>query len=523
MKLFTRKNLIMGLVGLVVVTVLAVIIVSRSPSLHTEGAVRAAVDAYIYGYPLVTFDMARRQQTNVAVSDAEHAPMGQMIKMRKYLPIDNHCCAAPNADTLYTLVWLDVYEEPWVLSVPDMGDRYYIVPVLDGFSEVILAASSINTGGKAQTYVFTGPGWSGTLPEGVTQVKSQTGILWVLGRIYSTGTPEDYDVVHELQDQFTVVPLSAYGKAYAPPPVVVDADFDMKTAVRAQINSMDIYTYFNYLAHLLKTNPPKPEDAEMVEKLVNIGLVPGEDFDPSKLRALEGQADEPISALAQDELGTKPDVHAQAHFAQGVGTVADQDFDTSKLGSLDRKLIKLVPKIGLLKMALRMKQQPTTNGWLYFTEGVGNWGTDYLLRGMGNLLGPGWNHAEDAVYPLALKDVDGDAYDGSRANYVMHFDKGGLPPVDGFWSLTMYDNDLFFVPNAIDRYNLSQRDTFVTNPDGSVDLYIQPESPGKDKEANWLPAPRGEFKLCLRVYGPSKEAPSILDGSWAPPPVKRVK
>ncbi len=182
-----------------------------------------------------------------------------------------------------------------------------------------------------------------------------------------------------------------------------------------------------------------------------------------------------------------------------------------------------MPKIGLLKMALRLKQQPTTNGWLYFTEGVGNFGTDYLLRGMGNLLGPGWNRPEDAVYPLALKDVDGNAYDGSKGKYVMHFDKGGLPPVDGFWSLTMYDNDLFFVPNAIDRYNLSQRDTFVTNPDGSVDLYIQADSPGKDKEANWLPAPSGEFKLCLRVYGPSKTPPTILDGSWTPPEVKRVE
>ena len=129
---------------------------------------------------------------------------------------------------------------------------------------------------------------------------------------------------------------------------------------------MDIYTYFNYLARLLKTNPPKPEDAAMVEKLVNIGLVPGEDFDPSKLRALEGQAEESIPAMAQGELGTEPDVHARTHFTQGIGTVADQDFDTSKLGALDKKLIKLVPKISLLKMALRMKQQPTTNGWLYF-------------------------------------------------------------------------------------------------------------------------------------------------------------
>jgi hypothetical protein len=286
---------------------------------------------------------------------------------------------------------------------------------------------------------------------------------------------------------------------------------------------MDVYTYFDYLARLLKTNPPKPEDAEMVEKLVRIGLVPGQDFDPSALRDAEAQVVQTVPAVAFGELGTEPDVHARPHFTQGVGDISGQNFDTSKLGSLDKKLIKLAPKIGLLKMALRMKQQPTTNGWLYFTEGVGSWGTDYELRGMGNLLGPGWNHAEDAVYPLALKDTEGDDYDGSKYNYVMHFEKGGLPPVDGFWSLTMYDKDLFFVPNAIDRYNVSQNDTFVTNADGSVDLYIQADSPGMDKEANWLPAPKGVFKLILRVYGPTKKAPTILDGSWEPPVVKRVE
>jgi hypothetical protein len=520
MKLFSRKTFVIGIVALLAVVAVQV---TRTPSLHTEGAVRAAVDAYIYGYPLITFDMARKQQTNVEKPDEQHAPMNQMINMRTYLPIDNHCCAAPNADTLYTLAWLNVYDEPLIISIPEISNRYYIVPFLDGFSEVIKVISSINDGAKTQTLAITGPGWSGTLPEGVTEVKSSTAIVWLLGRIYSTGTAEDYKAVNDIQDQFEIVPLSAYGKPYTPPSGKVDPDFDMKTAARALVNSMDIYSYFDYLARLLKTNPPKPEDAEMVEKLVKIGLVPGEDFDPSTLRALDNETVESISAVAEGELGTKPAVHARPHFSQGVGVIAEQDFDISKLGSLDKTLIKLAPKIGLLKMAIKLKRAETTNGWLYFTEGVGNWGTNYVLRGMGNLLGPGWNRAEDAVYPLALKDEDGNAYDGSKYNYVMHFEKGGLPPVDGFWSLTMYDKDLFFVPNTIDRYALSQRDTFVTNADGSIDLYLQTESPGNDREANWLPAPRGEFKLVLRVYGPSKTPPSILDGSWTPPAVKRVE
>src|SRR5512137_2086615 len=175
-------------------------------------AVKIATEAYVYGYPLVTFDMVRRQQTNVAAPDGEHAPMGQFIKMRSYPAVGNHCCAAPNADTLYTILWLDVSREPWIVSVPDMGDRYYILPMLDGYSEVFFVASPATTGSKAQTYAVTGPGWSGALPPGVTQVKAPTGMVWILGRIYCTGTPEDYRSVHALQDRFGSVPLSAWGK-----------------------------------------------------------------------------------------------------------------------------------------------------------------------------------------------------------------------------------------------------------------------------------------------------------------------
>ncbi len=447
----------------------------EAPSPGVVEAVRIATEAYIYGYPLVTFDMVRTQQTNVATPDVEHAPMGRLIKMRTYPAVENHCCAAPNADTLYTEVWLDVSREPWVLSIPEMGDRYYIVPMLDGWSEVFAVASSRTNGGKPQTYAITGPGWSGTLPQGVTQVKSPTGMAWVLGRIYCTGTPEDYKAVHALQDKFSVVPLSAYGKPYTPPRGVVDPRVDMETAVRKQVNELDIDTYFKHLAKLMKTNPPTPQDAPIVARMAGIGLVPGRDFDPSKL------------------------------------------------GFLDREIIRIVPKLGLLEMARHLKEQKTTNGWLYFTKGVGNFGTDYLLRGMANLLGPGWNRPQDAVYPLSQEDANGDKYNGDKHKYVMRFEKGRMPPVKAFWSLTMYDTDFFFVDNPINRYNVSQRNAFITNSDGSVDLYIQSESPEKDKEANWLPAPKGKFNLVLRLYWPTTSPPSILDGTWKPPPVREVK
>ena len=242
---------------------------------------------------------------------------------------------------MYTEAWLDVSAEPWVFSIPEIGDRYYIMPMLDGFSEVFAVSSSLLNGGKAQTYAITGPGWSGTLPQGVTQVKSSTAMVWILGRIYCTGTPEDYAAVHALQDKFSVVPLSAYGKPYTPPTAVVDPSIDMKTSGRTLVNDLDIDAYFTRLAKLLKTNPPKPEDAVLVERMAKIGLVPGQDFDPNKL------------------------------------------------SSRDRVAIKAVPKLALVEMGLRMKKQPTTNGWLFFTTGVGNFGTDYETEGHGQPARPG--------------------------------------------------------------------------------------------------------------------------------------
>ena len=222
----------------------------------TEQAVADAVDVYVYGYSLVTMDMTRRQMTNVATPDAGHAPMGQLVRMRTYPPVDYHAVTAPNADTLYTTAWLDVTNEPWIFSVPDMGDRYYLLPMLSGWTDVFQVPGKRTTGGKAQKYAITGPGWSGTLPEGVTEYKSPTGLVWILGRIYCTGTPADYAAVHALQDKFSLVPLSSYGKPYTPVPQPVDASFDMKTGVRDQVDALSVNDYFNYLARLLKTNPP---------------------------------------------------------------------------------------------------------------------------------------------------------------------------------------------------------------------------------------------------------------------------
>jgi hypothetical protein len=431
-----------------------------------------ATDAYIYGYPLVTMEMTRRVITNVAAPEGTRAPMGQIIKLRHYPDATFRDVTAPNADTLYTTAFFDVGREPWVLSLPDMKDRYYLMPMLDGWTTVFQVPGKRTTGTGAQTYAVTGPGWTGTLPAGIKEYKSPTNIVWLLGRIYCTGTPEDYAEVHALQDQVKLVPLSAYGKPYTPPAGKVDPSIDMKTAVRDQVNRLDAVAYFTLLAELMKTNPPAAADAPALAKFARIGLVPGQDFDAGKLRA---------------------------DFARRIPEIAN-----------DRIMIQF--KIN--------KDVHDIDGW-GFTTKTGIYGTDYLMRALVTAIGLGANRPQDAVYPTSQKDGDGRVYDGAN-RYVMRFAKGQLPPVEGFWSLTMYDGAYFFVPNPINRYSVSARQDLKANPDGSVDLYIQKDSPGADKEANWLPAPAGKFILMLRMYWPNESNPSIIDGTWTIPPVRKV-
>jgi hypothetical protein len=242
-------------------------------------------DAYVYGYPLVTMEITRRVITNVPAVEGTRGPMGQMIKLRSYPDASFRDVTAPNADTLYTTAFFDVGKEPWVLSVPDMKDRYFLLPMLDGWTTVFQVPGKRTTGTGAQTYAITGPGWKGTLPEGVKEYKSSTNIVWLLGRIYCTGTPEDYAAVHKLQDEFKLVPLSAYGKPYTPPAGKVDPAIDMKTAVRDQVNRMDAVSYFTLLCELMKTNPPSEADAAQLARFASIGIVPGQSFDVSKLKA----------------------------------------------------------------------------------------------------------------------------------------------------------------------------------------------------------------------------------------------
>jgi hypothetical protein len=447
---------------------------ARAQGLTEDEARRIGSDAYVYGYPLVTMEVTRRVMTNAAEPKDTHAPMGQFARMREYPTAKFRDVTAPNADTLYSAAWLDLAKEPYVLSLPDMGDRYFLMPMLDGWTNVFQVPGTRTTGNKAQAYAITGPGWKGELPPGLTELKSPTNMVWILGRTYCTGTPEDYKACHEVMDKYDLRPLSAHGKPYTPPAGKVDPTVDMKTAVREQVNKMDAGAYFKLLAALMKDNPPADADAPMVADLAKIGVVPGKDFDLAKLDP----------AVAKGLAG--------------------------------------VPKAAFEKIAGEFAKAGTReNGWVFPTK-TGLYGTDYLDRAFITAFGLGANRPQDAVYPTSEADAAGQKYSGAN-RYVMHFEKGKTPPANAFWSVTMYDANYFFVDNPLNKYTVSPRNDLKYNPDGSLDLYIQSESPGKDKEANWLPAPKGEFILMLRMYWPKEKDPSILDGSWKIPAVTVAK
>jgi hypothetical protein len=410
-----------------------------------KDAEQIAQAAYVYAYPLVTMEMTRRVMTNVQEPSGTRGPMGQMSRIRSYPDAKFRDVTAPNADTLYTIAWLDVAKEPWVLTVPDSEGRYYLLPMLSGWTDVFEAPGTRTSGNRPQKFVISGPGWSGTIPEGFKELKSPTAIVWMLGRLYCVGTPEDYKATHAMQDAMELMPLSAYGKPYTPPAGVVDPTVDMKTPVRDQVHNMNAQTYYTLFAELLKTNPPAAADAPMVEELARIGVVPGQSLDWSTVA--------PEMQKALDDAIKPTQAKILANFA-----------------SMGENL----------------------NGWTY-TRTTGTYGTDYMGRATITATGLGANLPEDAVYPTSEKDAAGNAYSGAN-NYVIHFEKGQLPPADAFWSLTMYDEAYFFSDNTLNRYNVSSRSEFVKNADGSVDVYLQHESPGKDKEANWLPAPEGKFE-----------------------------
>lgn len=438
-----------------------------------DEAAKIAEDAYIFGYPLVLMDVTKAVSTAVPKPEGTKAPINQFAHVRAFPDATYTDIVSPNADTLYSLAWLDLAKEPIVLSVPEVGKRFYLMQIMDDRTNVFANPGTRTTGGGEGRFAIVGPQWTGKLPAGVEELRSPTNTVWICGRTQTDGK-EDHPAVRAIQDQYELIPLSAWGKNHiSRSDVPVAEGVDAKTPGPMQVAKMDPATFFARLNTVMKDNPPAYVDADAMKRFAAIGVAPGKAFEPAKL--------DPAVAEAVEE---------------GVRAARE-----------------------LLVAEAKKPFGKSVNNWSITTEGIGRYGTNYLFRSVIALVGLGTNLPEDATYPLTRVDAEGNALTGAK-RYEIRFAKEQLPPVGAFWSLTLYNSKQNFVDNPIDRYAIGDRDKLQIGADGSLTLYVQKESPGKEKESNWLPAPSDEFNLVMRLYWPEKE---ILDGTWKPPAVERVK
>lgn len=437
-------------------------------SANDVDAGRVGREVYTYLYPLVTMEMTRRQMTNSAPGQRPgRGPMNQFVHVRAFPTADFRVVVRPNFDTLYSSAWLDLSGGPLVVSAPDTAGRYYQLPMYDMWTDAFAAPGWRTSGTEEAHWALLPPGWTGELPDGVRPIHAPTPTVWIIGRTKTDG-PADYEAVHAVQDGFRITSLSTWPKQAPLSPFVADPTVDDETEPLHQVNAMSAVDFFTLGAELLATHPPHITDFSLVERARHIGVVPGQSFDPSTLDAATMSALQSVPA------------------------------------DVVRHLEAMMPTMARV-----------ANGWVMNTDSMGVYGNFYLKRAIVTMAGLGANQAEDAIYPLQMVADDGHPADGSK-NYVVHFAAGALPPVDAFWSITMYDNDGFQIDNPIDRYAIGDRDPLSFGADGSLDIWVQHDNPGQDRAANWLPAPAGGFSLCLRLYAPHPEA---LDGRWNPPPL----
>ncbi len=444
--------------------------------ISTDELLKIMGETYLYGYPLVLMDLTQKAATNIEKPHrmVARSPINQLGHNRSFPDHTMRTVVKPNVDTYYSSAWLDLEKEPLVMSMP-ATERYYLLQLMDAYSNVFSSLGPRTTGTTAQIFLIVGPNWKGETPEGMQLIQSPTELVWFLGRIQVNSQKDGATTVKAIQDEMQLVPLSAFGDANYRPPVGVVTEKYAKTVPVKAIQDMDVKTYFNRMAQMLVKNPPKTADSSIVKSMAKIGLVAGQPFE-----------------ISTDNFILKTKLSQLPAFIHKRMNARKASPDTSIL----------------------------TNGWRVLYDGIGTYGTDYARRAYIDFIGLGANIPEDAVYPSCVFDVNGNRLDGQK-KYHIHFDKDQLPPVNAFWSLTAYNADDFLVENEINRFALGDRDDLKYNADGSLDLYIQAEKPAQVPFENWLPVPKtGVFTLTFRLYWPKQE---VLDGKWAIPFVVPVE
>lgn len=427
-----------------------------------------AEEAYVYFYPLLTMEVTRLQLT-MDDPDGVRAvggPANEFRHLRQYPSAEFRSVVRPNFDTLYSSAFLDLTGGPVVITVPDAGDRYYMLPMLDMWTDVFANPGTRTSGNGPQRLAVVPPGHRGDVPDGSDRIEAPTPYVWVIGRVQTNG-PADYEAVNRFQDGLGI---EAVGGPTVSPAATV-AGVTPATEPLAFVNALSATDFLAAAARLLAVNPPHLTDYSQLARLRSLGLRPGQPWDASQ--------------FSETELAT-----VQEGAAAGLAAIKAA---VAQIGS-------------------------HVNGWIVLADTMGVYGNYYLKRALVTLVGLGANPAEDAVYPLLLADGDGDPLSG-EGDYVIHFDADRLPPADAFWSVTMYDAEGFQVGNELDRFAIGDRDPIRYNQDGSLDLYLQHRNPGPDQEANWLPAPTGALGVTMRLYAPR---PEVLNGGWVPPVVRKA-
>ena len=485
MKLARRipiSGLLIGAIAAAWVAAALPALATEPASITEENAHTVGLGAYLYFYPLITMDLTRKQFTNVNPGQMfGKVPMNMFFNVPIYPPAGFKVVVRTNFDTLYSIAWLDLTKEPMIVSTPDTGGRYYILQMLDMWTDTFAAPGWRTTGTQANDFLVIPPGWPPDLrgreqeefklPKNIQRVDAPTPYVWIIGRTRTDG-PSDYEPVHKIQAGYKITPISHWGKAPEPVTVEIDPTVDMKTPPKTQVDAMSADKFFAYGAELLKLQPPHITDQPIIAIMKRIGIERGKSFDLNKADPMVKKA----------------------------------------LGAVPKEAQELMRSNELLDFAKGV------NGWLLNTD-VGVYGNSYLRRAIVAQRDLGALSPEDAIYLSTLVDESLKQLDGAN-NYTIHFDKGATPPVNEFWSITLYDPKGYQVANALNRFALSSWMPFKYNPDGSLDLYFQNDSPGKDKEPNWLPAPKGPFNLSMRLYAPK---PSALTGKWNPPPVVKAQ
>ena len=423
--------------------------------------------AYLYGYPLVLME-----QTRLSMGGGE--PVDQVPNQFSHVQVfpdhEFREVVRPNNDTLYSIAWLDLAAEPLILSVPDTDGRYYVMPFMDAWTNVFAMVGKRTTGTLPGHYALTGPDWQGSLPADVEAIPSPTNMVWLLGRIQANGAA-DIANVGALQEQFLLTPLSDWQSRSA-------AHYSIKSSTSSDaakdpshlVENMSAQEFFENLSSLMHYQPAPAADAEALQNLARLNVVPGKPFDITQLNFLDAY--------------------------------------------LLRKAISITRKTIVDEIA---KGRELENGWAVQRDIIGNYGTHYDIRAVVALIGLGALPPEEATYPSTNIDSQGQALSG-RHRYKLHFAAGQTPPVEAFWSLSMYDERGFFIDNPIGRYVIGDRDELQYNSDGSLDILVQLAEPASG-QSNWLPSPVGEFALTMRLYHPQ---PAFLDGSWKLPAVQRI-